>query len=88
MRKTKADYELARRKVDVNRQQHKVAQNNLTLATRQFQEGLQSVTERLEAENDYYKHSLAYYNQILSQRSAAIEMLKSNGNLYQTIISN
>src|SRR5690606_39560382 len=35
MRKTKADYELARRKVDVNRQQHKVAQNNLTLATRQ-----------------------------------------------------
>lgn len=88
MRKTKADYELARRKVDVNRQQRKVAQNNLTLATRQFQEGLQSVTERLEAENDYYKHSLAYYNQILSQRSAAIEMLKSNGNLYQTIISN
>lgn len=87
-RKTKADYDLALRKVAVNKQQRTVAQNNLTLATRQFEEGLQSVTERLDAENEYYKQSLAFYNQILSQRTAAIEMLKSNGNLYQTIINN
>lgn len=87
-RKSKADYDLTLRKVAVNKQQRTVAQNNLTLATRQFQEGLQSVTERLEAENEYYKQSLAFYNQILSQRTAAIEMLKSNGNLYQTIINN
>lgn len=86
-RKTKADYDLALRKVAVNKQQRTVAQNNLTLATRQFDEGLQSVTERLDAENEYYKQSLAFYNQILSQRTAAIEMLKSNGTLYQTIIN-
>ena len=84
-RKTKSDYELALKKVSVNKQQMTIAQNNLHLASRQFEEGLQDVTERLEAENEYYKQSLSYYNQVLSQRTAATEVLKSNGNLYQTI---
>jgi hypothetical protein len=43
------------------------------------------VTERLEAENEFYKQSLGYYNQVLNQRMAASELLKANGNLYQTI---
>lgn len=85
-RKTKSDYDLAIKKVSVNQQQMIIAKNNLHLASRQFEEGLQDVTERLEAENEYYKQSLNYYNQILSQRTAATELLKSNGNLYQTII--
>ena len=84
-RKTKSDYDLAIKKISVNKQQMTIAQNNLYLASRQFEEGLQDVTERLEAENEYYKQSLNYYNQILSQRSAATEVLKANGNLYQTI---
>ncbi|MGN0003705.1 MAG: TolC family protein, partial [Sphingobacterium composti] len=67
-------------------QQMIIAKNNLNLASRQFEEGLQDVTERLEAENEYYKQSLSYYNQILSQRTAATEVLKANGNLYQTIV--
>ncbi|MFZ4861502.1 TolC family protein [Sphingobacterium sp. Mn56C] len=85
-RKTLADYNLALKKTSVNKQQMTIAQNNLFLASRQFEEGLQDVTERLEAENEYYKQSLAYYNQILSQRTAATTLLKSNGNLYQFII--
>jgi outer membrane protein TolC len=84
-RKTKSDYELALKKISVNQQQMTIAKNNMYLASRQFEEGLQDVTERLEAENEYYKQSLSYYNQILSQRTAATEVLKSNGNLYQTI---
>ncbi|NGM71855.1 TolC family protein [Sphingobacterium sp. SGL-16] len=84
-RKTKSDYELAMKKISVNQQQMTIAKNNMYLASRQFEEGLQDVTERLEAENEYYKQSLNYYNQILSQRTAATEVLKSNGNLYQTI---
>ncbi len=85
-RKTKSDYDLAMKKVSVNQQQMIIAKNNLHLASRQFEEGLQDVTERLEAENEYYKQSLSYFNQILSQRTAAVEVLKANGNLYQTII--
>lgn len=85
-RKTKADYDLALKKIGVSRQQMTIAQNNLHLASRQFEEGLQDVTERLEAENEFYKQSLNYYNQVLSQRMAATELLKANGNLYQTIV--
>ncbi len=85
-RKTKADYDLALKKIGVSRQQMTIAQNNLHLASRQFEEGLQDVTERLEAENEFYKQSLNYYNQVLSQRMAATELLKANGNLYQIIV--
>lgn len=84
-RKTNSDYALAMKKLQVNQQQMQIAKNNLHLASRQFEEGLQDVTERLEAENEYYKQSLNYFNQILGQRIAATEVLKSNGNLYQTI---
>jgi len=84
-RKTTADYNLALKKISVNEQQMAIAKNNLYLSSRRFEEGLQDVTERLEAENEFYKQSLNYYNQVLAQRSAATEVLKANGNLYQTI---
>jgi outer membrane protein TolC len=87
-RKAQSDYTLSLKKVAVNQQQRAIAKNNLHLAGRQFEEGLQDVTERLAAENEYYKQSLAYYNQVLSQRAATVELLKSNGNLYQTITNN
>jgi len=85
-RKTEVDYNLANRKILVSNQQVAIAKNNLHLATRQFEEGLTDITERLEAENEFYKQSLGFYNQILNQRIAASELLKANGNLYQTII--
>jgi len=84
-RKTEVDYNLARKKIQVSNQQVEIAKNNLHLASRQFEEGLSDVTARLEAENEFYKQSLGYYNQVLNQRMAASELLKANGNLYQTI---
>ena len=84
-RKTEVDYNLANKKISVSNQQVEIAKNNLHLASRQFEEGLADVTERLEAENEFYKQSLGYYNQVLNQRVAAAELLKANGNLYQTI---
>lgn len=84
-RKTRADYELGLKKIGVNQQQVAIAKNNLHLASRQFEEGLSDVTERLEAENEFYKQSLGYYSQILNQRNAVTELLKANGNLYDTI---
>lgn len=84
-RKTEVDYNLAMKKISVSNQQVEIAKNNLHLASRQFEEGLADVTERLEAENEFYKQSLGFYNQVLNQRLAASELLKANGNLYQTI---
>lgn len=86
-KKVISDYDLANVKIKVNKQQITIANNNLNLAYRQFEEGLIDVTERLEAENEYYKQSLNYYNQLLNQRLAAMEVLKVNGNLYQTILN-
>lgn len=85
-RKNKADYQLAIKKLPVSAQQMIIAENNLHLASRQFQEGLIDITERLAAENDVFEQSLNYYQQIMAQRQAAVELLKTNGNLYQTII--
>ncbi|MVZ65191.1 TolC family protein [Sphingobacterium sp. DK4209] len=84
-RKTIVDYDLSMKKIKVNEQQVEIAKNNLYLASRQFEEGLSDVTDRLEAENEYYKQTLNYYTQILNQRTAALELLKANGNLYQTV---
>ncbi len=84
-KKTQVDYQLSLKKTKVNEQQVAIAKNNLHLASRQFEEGLADVTERLEAENEYYKQSLNYYQQVLAQRQAASELLKANGNLYETI---
>ncbi|MGO1816150.1 MAG: TolC family protein [Sphingobacterium sp.] len=84
-RKAKTDYELALKKLPVSRQQMLISENNLHLATRQFQEGLIDITERLKAENDLVEQSLNYYQQIVGQRHAAADLLKVNGHLYQTI---
>lgn len=85
-RKTLSDYNLSLKKLAVNDQAMTIAKNTLNLASRRFEAGLIDVSERLEAENEYYKQSLNYFNQVLAQRQAASEVLKANGNLYQTII--
>lgn len=84
-RKNLSDYKLSLTKLQVNQQQMQIAQNNLKLASRQFEEGLLDVTERLEAENELYKQALNYYNQVLQQRQSATELLKTNGVLFQII---
>ncbi|UIR55348.1 TolC family protein [Sphingobacterium sp. SRCM116780] len=85
-RKTYSDYRLAVKKIAVHQQQIKIADNNLDLASKQFEAGLIDVTERLSAENEMYKQSLSYYSQLLLQRSAALELLKSQGNLYESLV--
>ncbi|KKX48680.1 TolC family protein [Sphingobacterium sp. IITKGP-BTPF85] len=70
----------------VHEQQIKIANNNLSLASKQFEAGLIDVTERLSAENELYKQSLSFYNQLLLQRTAVLELLKSQGSLYQSLV--
>jgi len=43
------------------------------------------VTELLAAENDWYKVNLGYFNNVLQQRNAAVELLHTSGKLLQTI---
>ena len=83
--KTKVEYETASEKLKVNQQQNTVATNNLDIASKRFQEGLIDVTERLAAENDYYKANLGYYNQIVDQRLKTFEVLNASGELLNKI---
>ncbi len=81
LEKNKVNFETALKKIKVAEQQVQIASNTMRLATKQYQEGLINVTERLEAENDYYKSSLGYYSQIVEQRKAALELLHASGTL-------
>lgn len=83
--KSKSDFKTAEQKVLVARQRTKIADNNLQLATKQFNAGLVDVTERLASENEFYKVNLNYYNQILNQRSAALNLLLVTGDLLNKI---
>ncbi|MFV0179705.1 TolC family protein [Empedobacter falsenii] len=83
--KNKIDYETSSEKLKVNHQQNTIATNNLEIASRRFQEGLIDVTERLAAENDYYKANLGYYAQIIDQRSKTYELLQTSGELFNQI---
>ncbi len=75
------NYTVLNQKMDITAQQDKVASNNLKLAVKQYKEGLITISERLEAENDFYKSAVAKVNTIIEQRLAAIETIIATGEL-------
>jgi len=83
--KNTVTYTTGNQKLKVGEQQLKVAENNLSMAVKQYQAGLIDVTELLAAENDWYKVNLGYFNNVLQQRTAAVELLHTSGKLLQTI---
>jgi len=74
-------YEVLIQKIEISKQQEKVAKNNLNLASKQYKEGLINVSELLEAENDSYKVSTTKLNTLIEQRLAAIETIITTGEL-------
>lgn len=85
LNKNKIDLNTAEKRVLVADQKMVMANNNLNLATKQYNSGLIDITERLSSENEFYKVNLNYYNQILNQRSAAVELLLGTGELLDKI---
>jgi outer membrane protein TolC len=85
--KSKTEYENAFAKLKISEQQVTISTNNKHLATKQYNEGLISVTERLEAENESVKSSLNHYMMITAQRKAALELLQANGTLLNNVLN-
>lgn len=83
--KNRSDVKTADQKVLVAGQRLRIAENNLQLVTKQYRAGLVGLTQRLESENELYKVNLNYYNQILDQRTAALELLLATGELLDKI---
>lgn len=74
-----SNYQVMLEKVAIAEQQEKVAMNNLHMAIKQYQEGLISISERLETENDTYKAALNKVNTLIDQRKVAVETLITTG---------
>lgn len=85
IKKNKVDLQTSDKKVLVAQQQVQIAKNNLNMATKQYASGLIDLTERLASENEFYKVNLNYYNQILNQRNAAVQLLLGTGELLEKI---
>jgi len=85
LEKNKVSYQIAQQKLGVREQQITVASNNLKMASRQLEAGLIDVTEMLASENEWYKANLSYYGNIMTQRSAVLELLHASGNLISVI---
>ncbi|MBX9806192.1 MAG: TolC family protein [Flavobacteriaceae bacterium] len=79
------NYSVLNQKIEIATQQEKVANNNLTLAIKQYKEGLINISERLEAENDSYKATVNKINTLIEQRLSAIETIIATGELTQHI---
>ncbi|QNL49845.1 TolC family protein [Olivibacter sp. SDN3] len=81
-----SDYRLQNQKYQNGLEQEKVAFHNLDKATKQYQEGLISISERLEAENDLLKASTNKIQTLIDQRLSALEALSVTGELNKTVL--
>ncbi len=81
LEKNKITYKNLLNQMEIANQREKIAQNNNTMADKQYKAGLINITERLAAENDIYKESLNKIETIIKQREAAIETYQSAGAL-------
>ncbi|WP_288763858.1 TolC family protein [uncultured Weeksella sp.] len=86
LKKNKVDYETSVEKLKVKEQQQVIANQNLEIASKRFQVGLIDVTERLAAENDFYKANLSYYTQLVDQRQYTYDLLQTAGQLLHQIL--
>lgn len=85
LRQKMSSYRLQWKQMDLAAQQVTVARNNLTLAEKQYAQGLFSINQRLEAENDFIKAGQKQTEARMNQRQAAIEALMVTGHLSDKI---
>lgn len=80
-KKANIDFNVKNQQILLKEKEKEVAENTLHLAIKSYQEGLISISERLEAETDYQTAVLEYYKMITQQRKAALELMIATGSL-------
>ena len=86
LQQKQASYHTQWKQIDLARQQEVVARNTLTLAEKQYTQGLISVSQRLEAETDFVKVAQNQTETLIHQRQAALEALAVTGHLSEKIV--
>lgn len=76
-----AAYRSAEKQIDLAQQKEVVAENSLVLAKKQYMQGLISINQRLEAENDFIKASQEKTGALINQRQAALDASMVTGKL-------
>lgn len=80
-----ASYKISWKQIELAHQQKVMAKNSLTQAKEQYQHGLISINQRLEAENEHIKAGQKKTKSLIKERQAAIETLMVTGHLSQKI---
>ncbi|WP_019986706.1 TolC family protein [Rudanella lutea] len=81
LQKTQTELLTANQLADVATQKVTLARKALDIATKQYEQGLIRITERLEAETDYQKAELDYAQAVANQRAAQVGQLEATGTL-------
>lgn len=78
-------YKTQWKQIDLAHQQEVVAKNSLIMAQKQYEKGMISITQRLEAENDFIKAGHNTTETLINQRKTALELVLTTGKLTHKI---
>jgi outer membrane protein TolC len=67
--------------ISVSVEKRKYAQQALDISRKEYQNGLNSITELLASETEFQKASLDYQQSVYNQRLATLQLLEATGNL-------
>src|SRR5690606_17896801 len=81
LRKSRTEFRLAEKQMQLKEKEKTVSEDALNTAIKSYQEGLISITERIEAETSLQQSQVDYVQAIFKQRKAAISYLSAQGNL-------
>lgn len=83
--KQKTDWNTQNEVLDIARQRLHIAARNLERASKQYQQGLLSISDRLTSENDYFGAALGLSQEIAKQRELSIDLLITAGAFTKSI---
>ena len=87
-KKMQVNFEVKNQQLLFKEQEMEVANNSLILAIKSYQEGLISISDRLQTETEYQNAALNYYKFVAQQRMVAVDLLISTGSLQFETLKN
>lgn len=81
LQKSRTEFRLAEKQMQLKEKEKIVSEDALSTAVKSYQEGLISITERIEAENSLQQSQMEYVQAVLEQRKAALSYLNAQGTL-------
>jgi len=79
LQKSRTEFRLAEKQMQLKEKEKTVSEDALNTAVKSYQEGLISITERIEAENSLQQSQMEYVQAVFEQRKAALSYLNAQG---------